>query len=493
MYKIKNSNYNIEKCDCYNNNTTCKHKLITTYIEVKNNYKLKIHMIKNNLNVRIETLKVKIRRLEKNKALEYKIKTNFILNIENIIILKNTNSIKNNDIDKKSASTYLYLNPIYNRDTSSDKKVHNNYNKCNTNIKINNTLKTIILILHNDNFKEKSKLNYRYENEYNYNYNYNSLELCNMLQTDIRLISYNNSDKNPICKLMDFQKCQTILHHYNKYYINQIEKNVNKNKIFTIQIKSCKEQLAPLLIKRDMFISTLLKLRTAKIDYYKSTNKKIITGLIYNLLNNNCNGNVNDGNENVNLSSITDFFFFDTKEIFTIIDTIKHIDLEINTIRNEIKIIEVIKNKYNSLLINNLHSSIKNNKCNYNNYYGQDEKDEKDNSIAFNYIKTKYSIGCKHTDNLNSNTYPIIINNVSSFKHFENDINAFLIKNIKLQIETCNSNIGYLDMDIKTHITQLNYLLDKQQNKNVNRELHNNYIYYNNKLTKIETLLLHYL
>ena len=501
MYKIKPTTSILEKIinsDTVNTNTANIHtnKLIVKYIKLKTDYETKVMNIESHLYLKIKKLKDTITYLKKKKELEHKIKHNFIFKIENIIIVKNTtiesSNIKHYDDDNddddniKSTYLYLYLNPVY---ATLDTTLYTNlYTNLYTSIKINNTLKNLILTLHNDNFKEKNTLNYQYENEFNYNYDL--LELCNIITDDSIGLSYNKNNKNPICKLLEFQKCQKILQQYNKYYINQIEKNVNKNKIFNIQLKECKETTKQLLNKKEAFQSTLLELRNDKIAFYNNTNKNIIKGFISNLLNNKAN-----------LSSINEFFFFDTKEIFNIIDSIKTIDLELNKVNHTIKTIEHIKHKYNSEAITDLHFNIKNNKNdygnNYGNNYGNDYSNnyssqytkERDYSVAFDYIKNNGRL-YKNKECL---SYPIIINNIVKFKHFENDINMFFINNIKKQIELCNDNIMYLDIKIHKYNSQLNYLLDKQKNINVNRELYNNYIYYNNKLNKMETLILHYL
>lgn len=488
MYKIKPITSILEKVinsNTINTNTAHIHpkKLILKYIKLKTDYETKVMNIESHLYLKIKKLKDTITHLKKKKELEYKIKHHFILKIENIIIVKNTTiesrDIKHyyDDIDNIKSTysyLYLYLNPEYvTLDPTLDTTSY-------PSIKINNTLKNLILTLHNNKFKAKNTLNYQYENEFNYSYDL--LELCNITDADSTELSYNEKDKNPICKLLELQKCQNILQQYNKYYINQIEKNVNKNKIFNIQLKECKETTKQLLTKKGISQSTLLELRNDKITFYNNTNKNIIKGFISNLLNNKAN-----------LSSINEFFFFDTKEIFNIIDSIKTIDVKLNEIKHTIKTIEHIKYKYNSALITDLHFSIKNNKNNYSNEYSNDYSNkhttEDDYSVAFDYIKKN--------DHLYKNkewlSYPIIINNIVKFKHFENDINMFFINNIKKQIELCNDNIMYLDTTLHNYNSQLNYLLDKQKNINVNQELYNNYIYYSTKLNKMETLILHHL
>jgi len=442
MYKITSKFLDIETIKQNNklNNDIISNET-ETYLSLKNKYESKSVFILNKLDNEIQLLSEEYNTLRTKLELEHNIIKRFLYKLQNITILMNDNIKMNCDDDDKPP--YLFLNEIY--------IIDENLNK-------NKIIKTIVNTLY-DNKHLKFETPYLYENTITYTeYNlYNDYEF-----------EYNMRDNNPICSLFLLDNINKIKLDYKNFYLKELEKMNNKNKTFNKQLKATKSNISILEKENKTHIKNIKEIRNRKIESYKDLNKTVYNSYLTILFNNKSN-----------IGSINEFFFFDTKEIYSLIGLIKDNKIKIANYKLDVKNIEYIKNKYNSQKICNIHSSIKthHNKASYG-----------DVNYKSNDTITKYELFdmIKNYDNSINNNYPIIIKDLESFRVFENKTIEIFSNFIKKQIKIGKENINDIEQE-KTYIkNKLDYFLNKKANINKNVELYNNYKYYKTKLDKLE-------
>lgn len=443
MYKITPKLLDIETIKKYNklNNNIISNE-IETYLSLKNKYECKSVFILNKLDNEIQLLSEEYNTLKTKLELENNIIKRFLYKLQNITILMNDNIDLNCDNDGKPP--YLFLNEIY--------IVDENLNE-------NKIIKTIVNTLY-DNKHLKFETPYLYENTITYSDN----SLCDYDDK----YEYNKRDNNPICRLFLLDNINKIKLDYKNFYLKELEKMNNKNKTFNKQLKVIKSNISNLTKENKTHIKNIKEIRNSKIESYKDLNKTVYNSYLTILFNNNSN-----------IGSINEFFFFDTKEIYSLIGLIKDNKLKITNYKLDMKNIEYIKNKYNSQEICNIHSSIKthHNKVSYG-----DVNYKSHNTI------TKHQLFdmIKNYDNSINNNYPIIIKDLDGFRVFENKTTNMFVNFIKKQIKIGKENINDIEQE-KTYIkNKLDYFLNKKANINKNVELYNNYKYYKTKLDKLE-------
>ncbi len=443
MYKITPKYINIEIIEEYDklNNDSISSK-IKTYLSLKNKYESKSVFILNRLDNKISLLSEEYNTLKTKLELENNIIKRFLYKLEQITILMNDN-IKMNTDDDNDKPIYLFLNEKYIIDE---------------NLNENKIIKTIVNTLY-DNKHLKFETPYLYENTITYTEHdlYNDYEF-----------EYNMRDNNPICSLFLLDNINKIKLDYKNFYLKEVEKMNNKNKTFNKQLKVIKSNISKLVKENITHIENIKEIRNKKIESYKDLNKTVYNSYLTILFNNKSN-----------IDSINEFFFFDTKEVYSLIELIKDNKIKIVDYKLDIKTLEFIKTKYNSRGTLKLQSSIKSH--NYKVSYG--DVDYKPHNTI-----TKHQLFdmIKNYDNSVNNNYPIIIKDLDGFGVFENKTIEIFSNFIKKQIIIGKENINDIENE-KTNIkNKLDYFLKKKANINKNVELYNNYKYYKTKLDKLE-------
>jgi len=450
MYKIKPKYLDLVSLKKNENNKNISNK-VNIYVGLKEKYESKSTLILDRLDNTITLLSEKYNNLITKIQIENNIIKRFLYKLDHITILKNPIDISSDN----NTPMYLFLNNIYNDNTNTN---------TNTNINTSEIIKNIIKTFYN-NSKLKFDTPYLYESTLKYTFD----NLCDY--DDKNEYEYNIKDNNPKCKLFLFDNIDKIKLDYKTFYLKELEKTNNKNKTFNKQLKTIKTKISNLVNENKTHIENIKELRNNKIESYKELNKSIYNSYLAILSNNNNS-----------LSSINEFFFFDTKEIYSLIELIKNNKLKIVNYKLDMKNIEYIKNKYNSQYICDLQSSIKS----YHNKPSYGDINYKSNDIItqnqlFDMIKNY------NDTNTNTNTYyPIIIKDLEGFRVFENKTTALFSNFIKKQITIGKENINDIENEIINVKAQLDYYLKKKANMNKNVELYNNYRYYKTKLDKLE-------
>ena len=428
---------------------------IETYMALKTKYENKHTLILNKLDDKIILLSNQISKLQNKIELEQNITKRFFYKLEHISILIN-NSSDNKDVNHNKP-LYLFLNKIYDIDSTETVKSENKHK----------VIERIVKTLY-DNKHLKFDTPFLYENTITYN-----IQECKNEYSDAYRYKYNKRDHNPICNLFLIDNIDKIKLDYKHFYLKELEKTNNKNKTFNKQLKCTKHSISLLENENEICVRQIKELRTNKIESYKQLNKTIYNSYLTTLFN-----------KNSNLGSINEFFFFDTKEVYSLIELIKDNRLKIANYKLDMKTVEFIKTKYNSGGTQELQSSIKsyNNKVSYGDV----------NYKPYNTI-TKYQLFdmIKHYDDKNAAdthnyNYPIIINELEGFRVFENKITTIYINFIKKQIAIGKENVNDIANEKTYADKQLDYYLNKKANVNKNVELYNNYKYYKTKIEKLE-------
>ena len=475
MYSL--NNFNIFNDNIKNENKTVKNK-IKLYNDIKKKYDKKQQNILLNLDNKINSLNQKYNILENNIMLEYKIIKRFVYKLQHIVILINDDDNNGNRNNNNNNDNENHNNGDDNN--NNNKQLYLFLNKIYDNINENKIIKTIVQTLYN-NRNLKFETSYLYENTFTYTYNYNDIfgdifgdvDLDMYVNNNLEYTNaYNERDNNPISKLFLFDNIDKIKQKYKHFYLKELEKSNNKNKTFNKQLINTKKEISILENKNKNIIDKIRILRNDKMDNYRKLNKVIYNSFLDVLSNKNCN-----------MGSINEFYFFDSKEIYNLIECVKNNKIKIRDYKLDMKNLEFIKTRYNSKQRIELHSSIKL----YNNKTSYGDKNYKPYNII---TQNQLFDMIKNSDNSINNNYPIIINDLEGFKVFENKITEIFAKFIFNKIKIAENNISIIEnekMDVKN---ELDYYLKKKANLNKNAELYNNYKYYKRKLKMLEKEIL---
>lgn len=150
--------------------------------------------------------------------------------------------------------------------------------------------------------------------------------------------TYLSSNNISFFSLWDSNTINKELISYKNSFINKLENETTKTKIFINQIKKYQLNLCDLNIKTETLKNQIIKFRTKKIEFYKdkcsvesSSYQAHGYDNVYNKLFNN---------KTIKVGALNKFFFFDNKDIFQKIIEIKNYQKEINKIEKEIKLTE---------------------------------------------------------------------------------------------------------------------------------------------------------
>jgi hypothetical protein len=432
---------------------------VEEYISLKNKYERKSNFILKKLDNKIIVLNNQYNNLLSKIEIENKIIKRFFYKLEYITILKN--DVNMNSYNDKPI--YLFLNDTYNLIP-------------NINTNKNEIVKNIVKTFYN-NRHLKFDIPYLYENTITYTlenlFNYYNYE-------------YNVKHNNPKCNLYLFDNINKIKLDYKTFYLKELEKQNNKNKTFNKQLKTIKTKISDVVNENKTYLTNIKEIRNSKIESYRELNKTIYNSYLSVLCN-----------KTSNMDSINEFYFFDTKDVYRLIELIKDNKQKIVKYKIDITNIEYIKNKYNSQNICDLHSNIKS--YHTNTSYG-DINYKSCNVITqlqlFNMIKNYNNNNNNKNNNNNNNNntiYPIIIKGLKGFRIFENKTINIFCNFINDQIKIGQDNIKKFENEKITIKNKLDYYLKKKENMNKNTELYNNYRYYKDKLDKLEKDILRYL
>lgn len=388
-------------------------KEIKDYETIINKYETKKNKIIDLFNKKIILLKQQIQIINKQLLFENKqlIKNNNNFNT----IKKNNNILKNKILDSEKN----------NNEFQSNKSIflfinYECYNKSKTTYKINEYHKLFIKILYN-------------QKAINTNYN---------------LVNYSNIEK--------------LLFNYKKHCLEQVQIVKNKNKPFNNQIKTINSEITKLQLIIKLNYNSIKDTRLSKIKYYKELNNDFYNNLLSNI----------SFNLEKEILLITKSFFFDTNEVYELINKITLLELKVKELNYSKQIIINNKKYYNSPKFNLLLSSIK--------------KTDKFNNTSLVSLYKIINNKMKETNN-QKNSYPIIIQNSIKFNEFYYLLNVQVFtKQINKLIIENKKNINYLTNKKLLLQKQMNYFNEIVEFKKHSSLLFNNYHYYQNELFNFE-------
>jgi hypothetical protein len=376
--------------------------LVNEYNTYKNKYKNKYSKIKNEYNTSIDNIKQK-------------------QNTINETILKE-----------------IYFQNQCNKSLKYIKPFIKDENKIETNSPLIYSIST-----HNNN-KSNNKFQYEF--------------ISSLYTLDKSYLSNNNLSMH---SLWDIDNINKLILSYKNYFINKLEENTNKNKVFTNKIKKIQLTINELNLKVKNKVDDIVKFRSDKVTFYKNqyddTNHFNDYTNIYNKLFNN---------KDIQLDKLDEFYFFDNTIIFNNILEIQTYNKEINKLTDEIKLINQIKINYNSNKFTKL-------LCEIRNY-----KNENENTL---FIKLKKQMSYNH-----KKRFPIIIQNKKSFNIFYNKLNKILMNKLQIVIEISKNNNIIHKIEINSLKIEQKEYEDKINNIKVNKKLVMNYLFYKKKLLELE-------
>lgn len=442
--------------------------LLHKYSDLIQNYNNKYHYILNEIDSRLSRLKIQISTLKHRNNIELNLINSNIKKIQHIYIRTPIKVSSHHISNYDNIPIYIFLNNEYNIDYIDL-----------YNIKISDVYKNICVFFLK--YKLRSDLINKYNIYYVPDYNYDLSEL----KTDFKLHTDNYENYgNNICYLFEFENIQKKVLDYKNYYLKQLQQNNNKNKALNNQIKALNTNINSLDNDNFIFINTIKLIRNERFEFYKTSKKPVFTSFIKILVNNG-----------IDFSSINECYFFDTKEVFLLLNKIKLNKNKIILLNKEIYNLKHIKIIYNSTCITNIHQEIKNiNKntygCDYSIEHSNEYNKNKNEINLFEALKYYIDTILDIKNNLTRQIYPIIIYSKEKFKLFEHNLGNIFIKFLRNQIQNSERLMLHNDKQILLLTTEYELNYNIKSNIKINNKLDYNYNYFKTKLNLIENKLL---